>query len=219
MWHVVSAKPGASLLLGLKAGVTREKLLEALQNHTLEDLLERHPVHAGDTFFVPARTPHTIGTDMVICEVQEYSDLTYRVYDYGRVDAHGKPRELHVDKALAVMDFDPPHGGKVTPRSWIKGRENRGLNHLVKCSYFSVDRLDVDRIRTAAGINDAAFQQQRVAAGLKADKVIRARLVAHGRANDPGSSVCRGNRYSRNQRSRRIGNRLQQAPRSHSHGP
>jgi len=146
MWHVVSAKPGASLLLGLKAGVTREKLLEALQNHTLEDLLERHPVHAGDTFFVPARTPHTIGTDMVICEVQEYSDLTYRVYDYGRVDAHGKPRELHVDKALAVMDFDPPHGGKVTPRSWIKGRENGGLNHLVKCSYFSVDRLDVDRM-------------------------------------------------------------------------
>jgi mannose-6-phosphate isomerase len=146
MWHAVSVKPGASLLLGLRAGVTREKFLEALQNHTLEDLFHRLFVHAGDTFFVPARTPHTIGADMVICEVQQYSDLTYRVYDYGRVDASGKPRELHIEKALAVMNFDSTSGGKVPPRPWIKGRESAGLNHLVECAYFSVDRIDVDRM-------------------------------------------------------------------------
>ncbi len=146
MWHVVSTKPGASLLLGLRPGVTRGKFLEALQNHALEDLFQRHFVDAGDTFLVPARTPHTIGADMVICEVQEYSDLTYRVYDYERVDAHGKPRELHIEKALTVMDFNPLSGGKVTPRSWIKGRESAGLNHLVECAYFSVDRIDVDRM-------------------------------------------------------------------------
>lgn len=145
MWHVVSAKPGASLLLGLKPGGTREKFLETLQNSTVEDLFQRHRVQAGDTFFIPARTAHTIGPDMVICEVQEYSDLTYRVYDYGRVDASGKPRELHVEKALAVMNFDPAVGGKVSPRPWIKDRENAGLNHLVECPYFSVDRIDVDR--------------------------------------------------------------------------
>jgi len=116
-----------------------------LQNYTLESLFQRHFVHSGDTFFVPARTPHTIGADMVICEVQEYSDLTYRVYDYNRLDAHGKPRELHIEKALAVMDFNPVSGGKVTPCSWIKGRETAGLNHLVECAYFSVDRIDVDR--------------------------------------------------------------------------
>jgi len=146
MWHAVSAKPGASLLLGLRPGVTREKFLEALQNHTLEDLFQRYFVHAGDTFFVPARASHTIGPDMVLCEVQQYSDLTYRVYDYGRVDASGRPRELHVEKALAVINFDSTAGGKVTPRPWIKGRESAGLNRLVDCPYFSVDRLDIDRM-------------------------------------------------------------------------
>jgi len=146
MWHVVFAKPGASLLLGLKPGVTREKFLEALQNNRLEDLFQRHSVQAGDTFFIPARTPHTIGPDMVICEVQQYSDLTYRVYDYGRVDASGKPRELHIEKALAVMNFDPNSGGKVSPRPSIRKREAAGLNHLANCPYFSVDRLDVDRM-------------------------------------------------------------------------
>jgi mannose-6-phosphate isomerase len=83
---------------------------------------------------------------MVICEVQQYSDLTYRVYDYGRVDASGNPRELHIQKALAVMNFDSTSGGKVPPRPWIKGRESAGLNHLVECEYFSVDRIDVDRM-------------------------------------------------------------------------
>ena len=68
----------------------------------MEDLFEVQPVRTGDTIFVPAGTPHSIGPNMVICEVQEYSDLTYRVYDFGRVDAHGKPRELHIDKALQV---------------------------------------------------------------------------------------------------------------------
>jgi mannose-6-phosphate isomerase len=145
MWHVISAKPGASLLLGLKPGATREKFLEALQNNSLEDLFQRHPVQAGDTFFIPARTPHTIGPDMVICEVQEYSDLTYRVYDYGRVDASGRPRELHIEKALAVMNFDPAAGGKVIPRAPAKGRENVSVNDLVDCPYFSVDGIDFDR--------------------------------------------------------------------------
>jgi mannose-6-phosphate isomerase len=145
MWHVVSAKPGASLLLGLKAGVTREKFLEALQHNSLEDLFQRRPVHAGDTFFIPARTPHTIGSDMVICEVQQYSDLTYRVYDYGRVDASGKPRELHIEKALTVMNFDPAAGGKVAPRARVKDRENFRFDDLVDCPYFSVDRIDVGR--------------------------------------------------------------------------
>jgi mannose-6-phosphate isomerase len=146
MWHIVSAKPEASLLLGLNPGVSREKFMRALHNHNLEDLFRRHFVQAGDTFFVPAGTPHTIGANMVVCEVQEYSDLTYRVYDYGRVDASGKPRELHLEKALAVMNFESTAGGKATPRSWIGGHESAGLNHLVDCPYFSVDRLDVDRI-------------------------------------------------------------------------
>src|SRR5258708_17759720 len=116
MWHVVSAEPGARLLAGLKSGVTKERVLSALADHTLEDLFQSHEVHAGDTYFIPAGTPHTIGPGMIICEVQEYSDLTYRLYDSGRVDANGKPRELHVAKALDVMSFDSSADRILEPR-------------------------------------------------------------------------------------------------------
>src|SRR5437899_11787101 len=114
MWHVVSSEPGALVLVGLKPGATKEKFLRALQENTLEGLFVPHPVQAGDTFFVPAGTPHTIGPGMVLCEVQEYSDLTYRVYDYRRVDAQGKPRELHIKKALDVIQFGRPIGAKTS---------------------------------------------------------------------------------------------------------
>jgi len=114
MWHAVSATAGAELLLGLKPGVDKKKFREGLASHTLEDLFEVQPVRTGDTFFVPAGTLLSIGPKMVICEVPEYSDLTYRVYDFGRVDAHGKPRELQVEKALQVTNFGKPAGGKVT---------------------------------------------------------------------------------------------------------
>lgn len=146
MWHVVSAEPSARLLAGLKAGVTKEAFRQAMDSERLEELFLSHEVHTGDTFFIPAGTPHTIGPGMVICEVQEYSDLTYRVYDYGRVDASGKPRELHVEKALEVMDFDAKFGGKISPGSRIKGRESADPVHLVDCPYFSVNRIDADRM-------------------------------------------------------------------------
>lgn len=148
MWHVVSANPDASLLVGLKPGVTKESFLEGIKNQSLEDLFQSHAVRAGDTYFVPARTPHTIGPGMVICEIQEYSDLTYRVYDYGRVDAKGKPRELHIEKALQVLDFS---GGREFKTTRIPmGREGmdlsideRGGSLLAACKYFAAGRWDV----------------------------------------------------------------------------
>jgi mannose-6-phosphate isomerase len=141
MWYVVSAEPGAKVLVGLKPGVNKEVFLQALASHTLEDLFEEHAVSAGDTFFVPARTPHTIGPGMVICEIQEYSDLTYRVYDYGRVDAHGKARELHLEKALEVMNFGPRGGGKVTPLPLPDEAATRSL--LAGCHYFATERWEL----------------------------------------------------------------------------
>lgn len=140
MWYVVSAEPGARVLVGLKAGVNKGVFLQALASHALEDLFEAYAVSAGDTFFVPARTPHTIGPGMVICEVQEYSDLTYRVYDYGRVDAHAKPRELHLEKALEVMNFGLPAGGKVTPLPLPAEGATRTL--LAACRYFAAERCE-----------------------------------------------------------------------------
>jgi mannose-6-phosphate isomerase len=140
MWHVVSAEPGAQVLVGLKPGTTKEQFLAALANQKAEDLFVAHSVRNGDTMFVPARTPHTIGPDMVLCEVQEYSDLTYRVYDYGRTDTNGKPRELHIDKALEVMRFEQARGGKVPPLPLPADRVTKKL--LAACSYFATELWD-----------------------------------------------------------------------------
>jgi mannose-6-phosphate isomerase len=141
MWHAVSAEPGAKVLVGLKPDVSREKFLKSLQAHTLEALFEAHSVNAGDTFFVPAGMPHTIGPGMVICEVQQYSDLTYRVYDYGRTDAMGNPRELHIEKALEVIDFESSHVPKVVAVALAsEGANSKSL--LAACSYFASERWE-----------------------------------------------------------------------------
>jgi len=140
MWHAVSATAGAQVLLGLKPGVNKEKFRERLASHTLEDLFEEQSVRTGDTFFVPAGAPHSIGPNMVICEVQEYSDLTYRVYDFGRVDAQGKPRELHVEKALQVTNFGKPAGGKVASLPLPADGATRSL--LAACRYFATERWE-----------------------------------------------------------------------------
>lgn len=150
MWHVVSAEPGAHVLIGLKPGVDKEKFLAALETHTLEDLFQAHPVHEGDTFFLPAGTPHTIGPGMVLCEVQEYSDLTYRVYDYGRVDAQGKPRELHIEKALEVMNFNGAQNFKTRPLPMERegmdlAMDDAGGLLLAACKHFGVGRWDISR--------------------------------------------------------------------------
>ena len=138
MWHTVSAESGARVLVGLKPGADKEKFLRSLAAHTLENLFQAHEVKAGDTFFVPAGTPHTIGPGMTLCEVQEYSDLTYRVYDYGRVDARGKPRELHIQKALDVIQFGKAAGGKVSQIRLPAQKLHRSL--LAACRYFATER-------------------------------------------------------------------------------
>jgi mannose-6-phosphate isomerase len=150
MWHVVSAEPGAQVLIGLKPGVDKSRFLKALAAHTLEELFQAHPVHEGDTFFLPAGTPHTIGSGMVLCEVQQYSDLTYRVYDYGRVDANGKPRELHIEKAMEVMDFSGRQNFKTTPLPMERegmdlAIDEQGGSLLAACPYFSAASWEISR--------------------------------------------------------------------------
>jgi len=144
MWHIVSAKPGARLLAGLKPGTTKEKFRAALASSKLEELFEEHEVHAGDSFFLPAGTPHTIGPDMIVCEVQEYSDLTYRVCDYERVDSSGKPRELHIEKALEVIDFGSRVHAKIQGTAVSFAGHKMGEN-LVSCSYFEASRIEISQ--------------------------------------------------------------------------
>jgi mannose-6-phosphate isomerase len=118
MWYVLHAKPGTELILGLQPGTTREDFATALQHATrntqhandelLEALLRRIPVQAGQAIAIPAGTVHALLAGTVVTEIQQNSDTTYRVYDWGRVGTDGKPRALHVEKALDVIDFGPP---------------------------------------------------------------------------------------------------------------
>ncbi|MGB6459252.1 MAG: hypothetical protein WBG02_04730, partial [Candidatus Acidiferrum sp.] len=133
------AEPGAEVLAGLKPGVDKKSFREGLESRTLENLLLHWQVQPGATFFIPAGTPHTIGPGMVLCEVQQYSDLTYRVYDYGRVDAHGKPRELHIDKALDVIEFGRSAGGYGMTTRVPLPAQGVQKSLLAACSYFAAE--------------------------------------------------------------------------------
>lgn len=138
MWYVVSAQPGAEVRVGLKPQVTKESFRRAIADSVAEEMLERIPVRTGDAVFVPAGTVHTIGPGMVLCEVQQNSDVTYRVYDFGRLDAKGKPRDLHVEKAFDVIRFGEQLGGRATPTEHPD--ENAQPSVLVECPYFVVVR-------------------------------------------------------------------------------
>jgi mannose-6-phosphate isomerase len=96
MWYVLRADPGAQLAIGFREPLSRERLRQAAVSGEVERLLQWVDVQAGDVFFIPAGTVHAIGTGLALCEIQQHSDITYRLYDYGR------PRELHLDKAIQV---------------------------------------------------------------------------------------------------------------------
>jgi len=145
MWHALYAESDARVLIGLDPKVDEEGFIKGIENRTLENLFVHWRVQPGDTFFVPAGTPHTIGPGMVLCEIQEYSDLTYRVYDYGRVDAKGIPRELHVEKALNVIQFGRPIGAK-TSRIRLRAHGS-DVALIAACRYFATERWKI-RVET-----------------------------------------------------------------------
>jgi len=140
MWYAMSARSGAEVLAGLKPEVTRESFKRAIANGTAEDSLLHVPIRAGDAIFVPAGTTHTIGAGLVLCEIQQQSDTTYRVFDYNRRDAQGKPRELHVEKALEVIRFGEQRGGKVTPV--LTESEGVAKTFFVACPYFATEKWE-----------------------------------------------------------------------------
>lgn len=106
VWYIVDAKPDASLIYGFSKDVTKEEFENAINSNTLQDILNFVPVKKGDVFFIPAGTVHAICDGILICEIQQNSDTTYRVYDWGRVDKDGKGRPLHIQKALAVSNLN-----------------------------------------------------------------------------------------------------------------
>jgi mannose-6-phosphate isomerase len=137
MWYAVDARPGAEVRVGLKPDVTREDFLRAIGEGTAEQCLDRIPLRPGEAVFVPAGTAHTILPGLVLCEIQEFSDLTYRVYDYNRRNRQGQLRPLHIDKALEVMRFGKQYGGKITPVEIGRGALRE--THYAVCPYFATE--------------------------------------------------------------------------------
>jgi len=140
MWYALRARPGAEVMVGLQSDVTRSSFEGAIANGTAENCLERVSMREGDAIFVPAGTAHTIGAGLVLCEIQQHSDLTYRVYDYNRRDAQGRTRELHIEKALAVMRFGQQQGGKIEPVSAKCGAVEKTF--LAACRYFVTEKWE-----------------------------------------------------------------------------
>lgn len=105
-WYVISADPGAKLVIGVLPGTPRAEIAHAIQNNSLEHILVYADVTAGDVLYIPAGTIHALGPGILIYEIQQSSDLTYRLYDWGRVGLDGKPRALHIDKSIAVANTE-----------------------------------------------------------------------------------------------------------------
>src|SRR5207247_135280 len=134
-WYVLDAAPGASIIHGFKALTSRSEVQQAIQDTNLEKLLNEVCVSAGDIIFVPAGTVHGIGGGVLLYELQEYSDLTYRMYDYGRLTASGTPRELHIARSLDVSHYGASPGAKVQPVVVANSRSFMD-RCLVGCRYF-----------------------------------------------------------------------------------
>lgn len=156
MWYILDCEDGASLYYGFKRDVTKDEYKSAIENNTLTDILNKVPVHKGDVFFIPSGTVHAIGAGIMICEIQQNSNTTYRVYDYNRRGKDGKTRELHIDKALEVStlakspEIIPPIGG------------NDIL--LAQCKYFTVRKITVED-SISVDIDNSSFRSVIVADG------------------------------------------------------
>ena len=140
MWYVVETDPGAHLMAGLKKSITPEEYVERVNNNTITDVLEDFSLKPGDVFFLPAGRIHSIGSGSFIAEIQQTSDITYRIYDFGRLGLDGKPRELHTELAKDAIDY------RVYPdykTRYEKGKDRE--NVLVDCNYFTTSLYDLDK--------------------------------------------------------------------------
>jgi len=139
MWYVVYADPGAELIIGFTKDCTKDEYLEALEAGEVENLLQKVPVAKGDVFFIPAGLVHAIGKGVVVAEIQQSSDITYRIYDYKRTDDKGNERELHTEEALDVINF----AASKNPKTEYNAQLNE-ITPLVECAYFTTNILRFD---------------------------------------------------------------------------
>ena len=147
MWYIVDCAEGAEIIYGFKSEISKEEFERRIDENTLLDVVNRVPVHKGDVFFIESGTLHGIGKGILIAEIQQNSNTTYRVYDYGRVGSDGKPRELHVEKALDVTERIPQKCS-----SSAQGQPEKvggGVRTLLRsCEHFNVSKLEIDGTMT-----------------------------------------------------------------------
>jgi mannose-6-phosphate isomerase len=142
MWYVIDAKPNAKLVYGLKSGCSVETLKEAINNGTVEGQLNFVNVKKGDVFFIPSGLVHAIGAGILLAEIQQNSNITYRVYDYNRIGKDGKPRELHIEDALNVIV-----NRTETEIDKIRFSTNaKNANSLATCEFFTVEKFFIDGV-------------------------------------------------------------------------
>ena len=139
-WYVLEAEPGASLVYGFSQDMTEEQVRQGIADGTIRKYLQKVPVKRNDVFFVQAGTVHAIGKGIVIAEIQESSNLTYRLYDYNRRDRNGNLRELHLDKALDVLNLHSS-AEPVQPMRLLNYQPGFASEFLTRCRYFQVERI------------------------------------------------------------------------------
>lgn len=141
MWYILDAKDGAGIYYSVKKECTKEELQAAIESGKIDDVLSFIPVKKGESYFIPSGTVHAIGAGLLIAEVQQNSNVTYRVYDYGRVGADGKPRELHIEKALEVANLTSiKNENKKTAQALPDGK----ITPICSCPYFGVTEIEID---------------------------------------------------------------------------
>jgi len=143
-WVILQSDPGSAIYAGLKQGVDRDKFAAAIRSGGVEPLLNRIEPKAGDCILIEAGTVHAIGAGILLAEIQQTSDATFRVYDWGRTGPDGKPRPLHIDQALESIDFNRGPVQPIKPR--IEPLESSGTcEHLSRSAYFALERLNLER--------------------------------------------------------------------------
>jgi mannose-6-phosphate isomerase len=140
MWYVIDAEPGAVIYTGFRKKTSKEEYLAALADGRIPDLINVTPVGPGDVFFIPAGLVHAIGAGVILAEIQQASDVTYRIYDWERVDASGKPREMHTELALDAINFDLDKSNLIR----IPAELNQTVV-LAECEYFHTSLIQFDR--------------------------------------------------------------------------
>ena len=143
MWYIVDCEPGASLLYGFKEQISKAEFERRIADNTLLDVCNRVPVHKGDVFFIDSGTLHAIGAGILLCEIQQSSNTTYRIYDYGRMGTDGQPRELHVAKALDVTKLERPVRG-TKPQAKLDIFACAEVELLASCEYFTTYHINLN---------------------------------------------------------------------------